>query len=272
MRSFIQKLGCKITSSKRIEVSAFIILFTISGCKQFPPETQPKEEFKEYVVLLHGLARSSKSMIPLQKALSKKGYGTCNIDYPSTDYPIEYLSENYLPDALKRCIPDDADRVHFVTHSMGGIVLRHYLKNNSMKRLGSVVMLSPPNAGTEVVDTLGNIFIFKALNGPASIQLGTGSDSVPIELGPVDFKLGILTGSKTINPILSALIPGEDDGKVSVQRAQIQGMSDFMVVPHSHPFIMRSKETIKQTIYFLEHGRFQIDPDKNDIDVFSALQ
>jgi len=244
-------------SSRCIGISAFIIFFIISGCKPFPFETHPKEGFNEYVVLLHGLARSSKSMIPLQKALAKKGYGTCNIDYPSTDYSIEYLSETYLPDMLKRCIPADANRVHFVTHSMGGIVLRYYLKNHSMSRLGSVVMLSPPNAGTEVVDKLGHIFIFKALNGPASTQLGTDSNSVPIELGPVDFKLGILTGSKPINPILSAMIPGKDDGKVSVQRAQIQGMSDFMVLPHSHPFIMRSKDTIAQTIYFLEHGRFQ---------------
>ena len=266
MTSFLQKLGCINTKSIRIGVRIFIILFMISGCKPFPSQIPPKENFKEYVVLLHGLARSSKSMVPLQKALSKKGYGTCNIDYPSTDYSIEHLSENYLSDTLKSCIPDDVDRVHFVTHSMGGIILRHYLKNNQFKRLGNVVMLSPPNAGTEVVDKLGNIFIFKALNGPASVQLGTGSDSVPIGLGPVDFKLGILTGSKTINPILSAMIPGEDDGKVSVQSAQIQGMSDFMVVPHSHPFIMRSKETITQTIYFLEHRKFQNDPDKNEID------
>ncbi|MBW1643824.1 MAG: alpha/beta fold hydrolase, partial [Deltaproteobacteria bacterium] len=182
MSGFLQKMGCEKTNSRRIGERALIILlvFMIFGCKPFPSETPPKEGFKEYVVLLHGLARSSSSMVPLQKVLSNKGYGTCNIDYPSTDYSIEYISENYLPAALKRCIPDDAHRVHFVTHSMGGIVLRHYLKNNQFKRLGNVVMLSPPNAGTEVVDTLGNIFIFKALNGPASIQLGTGSDSVPI--------------------------------------------------------------------------------------------
>jgi pimeloyl-ACP methyl ester carboxylesterase len=255
-------MSCRSGSSRRIGKKAliFLLLFMISGCKPYPSETLPKEGFTEYVVLLHGLARSSKSMIPLQKALAKKGYGTCNINYPSTDYSIEYLSETYLPAALKRCVPDDADRVHFVTHSMGGIVLRYYLKNNSMKRLGSVVMLSPPNSGTEVVDKLGNIFIFKALNGPASTQLGTGSDSLPIILGPVHFKLGVLTGSKTTNPILSAMIPGKDDGKVSVQRAQIQGMSDFLVLPHSHPFIMRSKETISQTIYFIEHGRFQKKP------------
>jgi len=266
--SLARKMGCEKTNSRRTGKRALIILslLLIFGCKQIPSQTPPKEDFKEYVVLLHGLARSSHSMVPLQKALSKNGYGTCNIDYPSTDYTIEYLSNEYLPAALKQSIPDDADRVHFVTHSMGGIILRHYLKHNQFKRLGNVVMLSPPNAGTEVVDKLGNIFIFKALNGPASIQLGTGANSVPIELGPVDFKLGVLTGSKTINPILSAMIPGKDDGKVSVERAQIKGMSDFMVLPHSHPFIMRSKEVIEQTVYFLKRSRFQRIHAKNEID------
>ena len=247
------------------QIGIIISVFSLSiaqGCKSFPKHTPPKEGFKEYVVLLHGLARSSKSMVPLQKILSKKGYGTCNIDYPSTDHTIEYISKKYLPAALKQCIPDDANRVHFVTHSMGGILIRYYLKNNQFKRLGKVVMLSPPNAGTEVVDKLGNIFIFKALNGPASTQLGTGIDSMPNKLGPVAFKLGVLTGSKTINPILSAMIPGKDDGKVSVDRAKVKGMSDFMVVPSSHPFIMRSKEVMKQTVYFLEHSMFLRKPDK----------
>lgn len=263
-------MGCGNKNSRRIGEKALILLslFMIIGCKQVSSQIPQKEGFKEYVVLLHGLARSSKSMIPIQKALAEKGYGTCNIDYPSTDYSIEYLSENYLLDSLKRCIPDDAEQIHFVTHSMGGILVRHYLKNNQLKKLGRVVMLSPPNAGTEVVDKLGNIIIFKTLNGPASIQLGTGPDSVPNQLGPVDFKLGILMGSKTINPILSAMIPGDDDGKVSVKRAQVEGMSDFMVVPHSHPFIMRSKEVIEQTAYFLEHGMFRRQPEKpeNGID------
>ncbi len=247
---------------------ALVLLTHARECNPFPSQTPPKEGFKEYVVLLHGLARSSRSMVPLQKALSKKGYGTCNIDYPSTDYTIEDISKKYLHAALKRSIPNDADRIHFVTHSMGGILVRHYLKNNPLNHLGSVVMISPPNAGTEVVDTLGNIFIFKLLNGPASTQLGTGPKSIPKQLGPVNFKLGILTGSKSINPILSAMIPGKDDGKVSVRRAQVQGMSDFMVVPHSHPFIMRSKEVIEQTVYFLGHGQFQRKPGKpeNHID------
>lgn len=243
--------------SKHVGLYAGILFFVLSGCKAFPWETPPKKGSEEYVVFLHGLARSAKSMVPLQKALSEKGYGTCNIDYPSTDYSIEYLSETYLPAQLKRRIPANAQRIHFVTHSLGGIIVRHYLKYHSMDRLGRVVMLSPPNCGSEVVDKIGHMGLFKTLNGPAGTQLGTDPAGIPNRLGPVDFELGIITGSKTMNPLLSLMIPGKDDGKVSVQRAQVTGMTDFLVVPHTHPFIMRSKKVVEQTAYFLEHGKFQ---------------
>lgn len=239
-----------------------LLLILLSGREVFSSETSPREGPKEYVVLLHGLARSRKSMVPLKKALEKEGYGTCNIDYPSTEHTIEHLSNHYLIKELEQCIPEDAKRVHFVTHSMGGILVRYYLKHHKMKHLGRVVMLSPPNTGTEVVDKLGDILIFKKLNGPASTQLGTGPDSLPNQLGPVKFDLGILTGSKTVNPILSAIIPGKDDGKVSIERAKVEGMSDFMVVPHSHPFIMRSTDVARQTAYFLKHGKFLREKDK----------
>lgn len=240
-----------------------VLFILLSGSKAFSSETIPKKEPREYVVLLHGLARSSNSMLLLQKALEKEGYGTCNIDYPSTEHTIEYLSNTYLSKELDTCVPKDARRIHFVAHSMGGILIRYYLKHNKMKHLGRVVMLSPPNAGTEVVDKLGDTYFFKKLNGPAITQLGTGADSLPNQLGPVNFELGILTGSRTINPILSAMIPGKDDGKVSIKRAKVEGMSDFMVVPHSHPFIMRSAEVARQTAYFLKHGKFLRDSEKN---------
>ncbi len=122
--------------------------------------------------------------------------------------------------------------------------------------MGQVVMLSPPNQGSEVIDKLRNMPGFYWLNGPAGQQLGTDKDSIPMKLGKVDFKLGIITGNKSINLFLSLIIPGDDDGKVSIENAKVTGMTDFMVLPHSHPFIMRSEEVIYQTKHFLEHGRF----------------
>ena len=100
-----------------------------------------------------------------------------------------------------------------------------------------------------------NVF-FKILMGPAGQQLGISANSVPNSIGPADFELGIITGDKSYNPYFSKLIHGEDDGKVSVESAKLEGMSDFLVMHKDHMFIMYSKEVIEQVIFFLEKGRF----------------
>jgi hypothetical protein len=209
----------------------------------------------ECVVLLHGLARSSRSMRKLEKALVEQEYEVINLDYPSTKFPIEHLAEHSLHKTLQtHCI---GQTVHFVTHSMGGILLRYYLTRYPMPQLGRVVMLSPPNQGSEVVDRLGGLFLFNWLNGPAGQQLGTSPDDLPKRLGPVNFELGVITGNRTINPILSMLISGDDDGKVSIENARIEGMCAFKVVPRSHPLIMRDKKVIADILLFLRIGSFQ---------------
>ena len=142
---------------------------------------------------------------------------------------------------------------------MGGILVRYYLGLNKMPNLGRVVMLSPPNQGSEVVDKLKDFPLFKWLNGPAGQQLGTDKDSLPNSIGPPDYEVGIITGDRSINPILSLLIPGEDDGKVSVKNAKLKGMKDFLVVHKSHPFIMNDENVLKQVTFFIENGVF----DKN---------
>ena len=148
-------------------------------------------------------------------------------DYPSTEKRIEDLAYAAVDAGLRQCEAGAAVRVHFLTHSMGGILIRYYLAHRTIAALGRVVMLSPPNQGSEVVDRLRNVPGFYALNGPAGQQLGTEANSIPNELGPIDFELGVIAGNSSINWFLSTLIPGEDDGKVAVERAKIQGMADF---------------------------------------------
>ena len=118
-------------------------------------------------------------------------------------------------------------------------------------------MLSPPNRGSELVDRFGQSVFFKSGYGPAGRQLGTGPDSLPNCLGPVDLEVGVIAGTRSLNPLYSYLIPGRDDGKVSVDRTRAAGMADFITVPHTHTFIMNSPEVIRQILYFLKNGRFQ---------------
>lgn len=208
----------------------------------------------ETVVLLHGLGRSSLSMWPLEQFLEERGYRVVNFGYPSTAHPIAELAV-MLGEEIETCCAD-SPKIHFVTHSMGGIVVRAYLAERSLESLGRVVMLSPPNQGSEIVDQVRDWELFELFFGPAARELGTDSTSVPLKLPPVDFELGIITGSRSLNPISAAWIEGPNDGTVAVDRARVQGAQDFLVVPHSHTFIMWSLDVMEQVVTFLRTGEF----------------
>ncbi|TVP59202.1 MAG: alpha/beta hydrolase [Halomonadaceae bacterium] len=211
---------------------------------------------KEQVVLLHGLARSSGSMEVMADALKEAGYGVCNIAYPSTDHSLEVLLEKTVLPAVKLCFGDGNQPVHFVTHSMGGILVRMLYKAAPELVTGRTVMLGTPNKGSEAVDELKDLTVFSWLNGPAGHQMGTGDDSVPRSLGPAEFEVGIIAGTKSYNPLLSSLIPGKDDGKVSLESAKLEGMADFLAASVNHTFMMKDPEVIRQSLHFLKHGKF----------------
>lgn len=221
------------------------------------PLLSPATENKECVILLHGLCRTDRSMVPMEKALSAAGYQVVNVDYPSRSAAIEKLSDDAIGRAVSECERNGATQVHFVTHSLGGILVRSYLARHSIANLGRVVMLGPPNQGSEVVDKLGSWWLFQKLNGPAGNELGTGKNSTPNQLGPANFCTGVIAGDRSINWINSTLIPGRDDGKVSVERTKLEGMADHIVIHVTHPFLMRNQTAIRQTIYFLRTGRFE---------------
>lgn len=216
-------------------------------------------EEPECVILLHGLGRTENSLSKLDRNLEKHGFHVVNIGYSSRKKNIQTLSIETITQAIFECTKVNATKIHFVTHSMGGILVRYYLDVYKLHNLGRVVMLSPPNQGSEAVDKLKDFELFKWINGPAGLQLGTDEESLPNKIGPPNYEVGIITGDKTINPILSLLIPGEDDGKVSVERAKLLGMKDFLVVHKAHPFIMNDEYVINQVIYFIENGVFKKD-------------
>jgi hypothetical protein len=208
------------------------------------------------IVLIHGLGRTAHSMRSLEAALKEEGYRVVNVDYPSRKHPIEELSELAIDAGLSACRSSPVDAIHFVTHSLGGILVRYYYAHHELEELGRVVMLAPPNRGSEIVDRLGNAPGFGLMNGPAGAQLGTGPDAVPVALGAVSFPVGVIAGTKSVDPILSRYVPDPDDGKVSVEKTKVEGMADFIEVRASHPFIMHDDEAIRQAIAFLSSGEF----------------
>jgi triacylglycerol lipase len=208
------------------------------------------------VVLLHGLARTSKAMDKLASELAELDYKIANVDYPSREKPIEELSPLVVLEGIRQCQTPETEKIHFVTHSMGGILIRYYLESNEIDNLGHVVMIAPPNQGSEVVDMLSGVPGYALVNGPAGQQLGTDPNSIPSNMGPVDYSVGVIAGNKTFNPLLSQFLPNPDDGKVSVERTKVEGMADFVVVNVSHPFIMEDDAVIGYTLNFLKSGSF----------------
>ena len=211
-----------------------------------------------FAILLHGMGRTHRSMSTMADHLAEKGYRVVNLNYPSTQASIETLSQGIVAETVQRCKTERPSApIHFVTHSLGGILVRHYLQTHRLPPESRVVMLSPPNQGSEIADLMEDFFLYRWIMGPAGQQLGTTAASLPNRLGPVDVPVGIITGDSTVEPWFSSRVPGPDDGKVSVARARLAEMADFLVVHKSHGFIMNDPEVIAQTTHFLEHGVFR---------------
>lgn len=215
-----------------------------------------RPDHRDYVVLLHGLGRTPLSMKKLDWTLRSQNHRVINMAYPSTRVSIQDAAEFWLGEVLRTQTTNQTVRIHFVTHSLGGIVLRQYLSNHHIENIGRVVMLAPPNQGSELADRLKNNCFYRFATGPAGQQLGTSPTNLPQRLGRPDFELGVVAGDRSLNPLFSAWIPGPDDGKVSVRSTQIIGMEDFLLVHKSHTWMMWSRQVTSSVARFLQTGCF----------------
>jgi pimeloyl-ACP methyl ester carboxylesterase len=234
---------------------SLILLLLMCSCRNAGLMSEMRNPDDEYVVLLHGMGRTHRSMTRMQKMLTDEGYAVVNLPYDSSSGTIEKIVKRLEREIPAKCIIS-SKRINFVTHSLGGILVRAYLAKDPDIQIGRVVMLAPPNKGSELTDTFKGIKLYEQLNGPAGLELGTGSNSLVVTLGPADFEVGVIAGDRSMNPLYSSIVKGLDDGKVSVENAKLEGMKDFLVVHSTHTFIMQRKFVIAQVIRFLKYGQF----------------
>lgn len=225
-----------------------------------------KKAGNKTAVLLHGLMGHPVEMSLIEHRLKNEGYAVENIGYPSMKEPLERIVE-----IIEKRFEEENEldtRIDFVTHSMGGIVLRLYHEHYKLPRPGRTVMLAPPNRGSEMVDflkslhlenTLGSLFagfdVGKFL-GPAGLELGTDEESVPLKLPPIDFECGVITGIKPALGLVDRVFKGDCDGAVSAERAHVEGVKDYLEVDTDHWAILADRDVHDQIVYFLRNGRF----------------
>ena len=208
------------------------------------------------VILLHGLYRSGFSMKAVEWHL-EKDYHVLNISYPSIFFPIEELADTAVEEGLAGCRQAGLNTIHFVTHSMGGILVRQYLAHSEIPELGRVVMMGPPNQGSELAANLIENQLLDVFLPIAVTQLAAGTDSLPVRLGPVAYPVGIIAGSHNNRPWTPGSPIGPSDGTVLVEETRVSGMTDFITMPASHSFIMWQDSVLEQVAHFLSYGSFR---------------
>ena len=217
---------------------------------------ETRDDANECAILLHGLGRFRQSMRKLEQHLKGHGYTTLNLSYPSTTKSIETIAETHLSRAVQSCEAGGAGKIHFVGHSLGGLIVRQYLQQHSVPAGSRLVMLSPSNQGSELVDLLRQVPLYRWVTGPAGQEIGRGPEAVIHRLKPIEIEVGVIAGNRSLNLLSSAFLDGADDGLVSVKSTMLPEMHDFIVVPNNHTFIMRDPLVMKQVAHFLKHGRF----------------
>ena len=211
----------------------------------------------ENVIVLHGITKTNRIMKHLSKSLSEHGFNVYNITYPSTEYTIQELAEFVYNKAYELGL-NDRKKTHFVGHSMGGLIIRHFIYKFKPENIGRVVMIGTPNHGSQLTDKFKDWWLYKKDFGTkAGRQIGTDMYGLKNAFGKVDYELGIIAGNKNGNPYFSKILPNEDDGMVTVESTKLEGMKEHIILKLKHNQLVSNKKSIRQVIYFLRNGYFE---------------
>ena len=232
-------------------LTAFLVVvtFATTACAQTPKY----DGHPETVVLIHGYGRSDTAMWRLAQKIESVGYHVQRVDYSSLTQDIDGIKAEVFGQ-IDECCADRSQKVHFVGHSMGGLLVRSYLGERTVENLGNVVIMGSPNKGTPVVDRYESSWWF-AFGGPAVKSLSANGSAFLDSLQPPYYNLGVIAGDKE-NASHEHILEGKDDGLVPLESTKVTGMKDFIVLNTSHSMMRYDDEVAAQTINFLKHASF----------------
>lgn len=218
------------------------------------------ESRNEDVVLIHGILRTRYSMRPVARHLVRRGYRTFLFGYPSRREPIAESADRLAAWLKEKGLPAEGRPLHFVTHSMGGLVARDCLTRHDIEGAGKLVQLTPPNQGSCRARQLRDLWLFRILFGPAGQELTDGPEGFHSRCGVPDVPIGIIAGGRGDERGLARVFklpaPGDNDNTVLVRETFLDGAADHIVLPFRHSFLMYFRTVKDQIVHFMESGRF----------------
>jgi hypothetical protein len=224
------------------------------------------------IVVLHGLFRTRSSMANLGGALSKSGdYKTFCVGYPTTRGSVESHARSL--DNVVRSL-EGISEINFIAHSLGNLVVRHWLNDFAAaertlpkgQSFGRMVMLAPPNRQPKLATILVRGTVANFVAGPAAEAMATGWEKLEPKLATPRFEFGVLAGGKADGKGFNPLLPGDDDGVVTVESTRLPGARDFRVLPVLHSFFMNDKRVHEYAMRFFEHGHFETAQSRQPIE------
>lgn len=248
---------------QRFFLFASIFVLTIVGCADSSAENNRLLTNNDTVVLVHGLGRSGNAMWLLTRRLENSGYAVCTLDYASIGKSVQTVletTENQINQCLESKTVQQA-KVHFVGHSLGGLVIRSYLQSypefTRSERMGEAVLIGTPNQGSELADYYSDTWLIE-LGGEVTQSLITGEDTLGAQFNNIGIEFGVIAGTKSLK-LTNNVFTGPNDGLVSVESTKLENMGDFIEIEVGHSSMRYNEEVANQTIFYLQNGHFQSD-------------
>lgn len=244
---------------------ALLYLTACSQVSTIPQLAAAAQQPAECVLLVHGLWRTGNAMNSIAEDLAEWGYHPVIISYPSTEHDIPTLANKWIAEGLQQCEKSGARKYHIVTHSMGGILVRHYLQQHTLPAGSRIVMLSPPNQGAELSEKFGKEEWFEWIAGPAAISLTKQPDGIIRKLAPIQGEIGIIAAQRAWSLWPESWLPKPNDGTIGVENMRLDEMRDFVLIENGHAMMRFDDNVQAQIRHFLHQGRFHHEPSAPDV-------